>query len=73
MQLEMLDKTIAELRAVQVVNRNTGEPLNWALEFRFSGEDKWQPIKLEVYAIDVKEKENEDGSGSTATEENPAA
>lgn len=71
MQLEMLDKTIAELRAVQVVNKVTGEPLNWALEFRFSGEDKWQPIKLEVYAIDVKE--NEDGSGSTATEENPAA
>lgn len=71
MQTDMFDKPIAEIRAVQIVNNATGQALSLSLEFRFYGEEKWNPVKLEVFGIDMKE--NEDGSGSTATEENTAA
>lgn len=64
MQMEMFDKPIAEVRAIQVVNKVTGEPLSWSLEYRFVGEEKWNPIKLEVYAVELKEEENESGTAS---------
>lgn len=67
MQTDMFDKAIAEIRALQVVDNATGRGLNWSLEFRFLGEDKWHPVKLDVYGIDLKENGNE--PDSTATKE----
>lgn len=64
MQIDMFDKAIVDLRVVQVVNTATGNPVTWTLEFRFMGEDKWNPVKMEVYGIDMKEEENESGTGS---------
>lgn len=59
MQLDIFDKAIAEIRALQVVDKATGRGLNWSLEFRFVGEDKWHPVKLDVYGIDLTENSNE--------------
>lgn len=53
MQADMFDKPIAEIRAVQLVDQKTGRSVSWNLEFRFVGEDKWNPVKIDVFAVDV--------------------
>lgn len=64
MQLDMFDKPIAEIRALQIVDNATGQAINWSMEFRFVGESNWNPIKINVYGVDLKEEENEFGTGS---------
>lgn len=66
MQADMFDKAIAELRALQIVDKATGRGLNWALEFRFLGEDRWHPVKLDVYGVDLTENSDEPSSATTA-------
>lgn len=65
MQIDMFDKPIAELRVVQVVNRQTGDALSWSLEFRFVAEDRWHPVKVEVFGATLVENSNEPDSPVT--------
>lgn len=65
MQLDMFDKPIAELRVVQVVDNQTGNAISWSLEFRFVSEDRWHPVKVDVYGATLVESNNESGSPAT--------
>lgn len=63
-QMEMFDKAVAEMRVVQVVDNKTGQALNWSLEFRFTGEDKWHPVKVQTFGIDLEETIDESAAGN---------
>lgn len=69
MQTDLFDKAIAELRALQIIDNATGRGLNWSLEFRFLGEDRWHPVKLEVFGIDMVEESSNESGPTTATED----
>ena len=49
MQIEMFDKQIADLRVVQVIDMASEVPLSWVLEFRFYGEENWNPVKVQTF------------------------
>jgi hypothetical protein len=50
-QLNLFDKTIAEIRAVQTFNQDTYEALEWAIEYRFTGETNWNPVKINFVPV----------------------
>jgi hypothetical protein len=64
-QLNMFDKSIAEIRAVQVFVEKTGENLSWSLEYRFAGEDKWYPVQVQSFGVELAENNDEPTTGNT--------
>jgi len=65
-QLNMFDKAIAEIRVVQIFVEKTGENLSWSLEYRFMGEDRWYPVEVQSFGVELKE--NSDGSAAGNSE-----
>jgi hypothetical protein len=60
----MFDKQIADIRVVQILDKVTKTPLSWVLEFRFSGEENWNPVKIQTYEIEQAVTDNEPTSGN---------
>jgi len=63
-QLNMFDKSIAEIRVVQIFVEKTGENLSWSLEYRFAGEDKWHPVKVQSFGVELTESNDEQTNGN---------
>ena len=63
-QLNMFDKPIAEIRVVQIFVEKTGENLSWSLEYRFVGEDKWHPVKVQSFNVELTGSDDEQTSGN---------
>ena len=64
MQLDMFDKQIADLRVVQVIDKASKMPLSWVLEFRFSGEENWNPVKIQTFEIEQAVTNDEPTAGN---------
>lgn len=68
-QLEMFDKPIAEIRAVQLVEEKEMKSAGWHLEFRFVNEETWHPVKIVNFVIpniqpETSSESNEPTSGN---------
>lgn len=63
-QIEMFDKQIADLRVVQIIDKASKMPLSWALEFRFYGEENWNPVKIETFEIEQAVTSDESTAGN---------
>lgn len=68
-QLEMFDKHIAEIRAVQLVKETDNQNLGWHLEFRFANEETWHPVKIVSFVVpsiqsETSSESNEPTSGN---------
>ncbi len=64
MNVEVFDKQIADIRVVQILDKATKTPLSWVLEFRFLGEENWNPVKIQTYEIEQAVTDNEPTSGN---------
>lgn len=64
MQVEMFDKQIADLRVVQIIDKASKMPLSWVLEFRFYGEENWNPVKIQTFVMEQAVTSDESTAGN---------
>lgn len=72
-QLEMFDKPISEIRAVQLVDEKEEQNFGIHFEFRFYGEQAWHPVNLVKFIIPSAKPETNSESTETSSESDESA